>query len=91
LDNPSHLFFHGAEGLLKQCAQLLKVSTRTIYELISNNKEPDKIFANKVGRSWHILRSEVDNFLLREKGSSYQMKRSIPVTKPIKVINLLTK
>jgi excisionase family DNA binding protein len=63
---------------IEQCAQLLKVSTRTIYELISNNKEPDKIFANKVGRSWRILRSEVDNFLLREKGSSYQMKINQP-------------
>jgi excisionase family DNA binding protein len=58
---------------IEQCAQLLKVSTRTIYELISNNKEPDKIFANKVGRSWRILRSEVDNFLLREKVGAYQM------------------
>jgi len=30
-------------------------------------------FANKVGRSWRILRSEVDNFLLREKVGAYQM------------------
>ena len=58
---------------IEQCAELLKVSTRTIYDLVSDKKEPDKIFANKVGRSWRILRSEVDNFLLREKGSAYQM------------------
>ena len=58
---------------IDQCAELLKVSSHTIYVLVSGKKEPGRIFANKVGRSWRILRSEVDNFLLREKVGAYQM------------------
>ena len=58
---------------INQCAQVLKVSPWTIYALVSNERIPDKIFARKVGRSWRILRSEVDNFLLREKDRPYQM------------------
>ena len=56
-----------------QCAQLLKVSSWTVYALVSDERIPGRIFANKVGRSWRILRSEVDNFLLREKVGAYQM------------------
>ena len=59
---------------IDQCAELLKVSSHTIYVLVSGKKEPGKIFANKVGRSWRILRSEIERFLSEEKGSSYQMK-----------------
>ncbi|MHB8276678.1 MAG: helix-turn-helix transcriptional regulator [Candidatus Humimicrobiaceae bacterium] len=58
---------------INQCAQLLKVSPWTIYALVSDERIPGRIFANKVGRSWRILRSEVDNFLLREKVGAYQM------------------
>lgn len=58
---------------IEQCSELLRVSTRTIYDLVSDERIPGRIFANKVGRSWRILRSEVDNFLLREKVGAYQM------------------
>ena len=58
---------------IEQTAQLLKVSSWTIYGLVSDERIPGRIFANKVGRSWRILRSEVDNFLLREKVGAYQM------------------
>jgi len=56
-----------------QCAELLKVSTRTIYDLVSDERIPEKIFAKKVGRSWRILRSEIERFLSEERGSAYQM------------------
>ena len=59
---------------IDQCAELLKVSTRTVYDLVSDELIPGKIFAKKVGRSWRILRSEIERFLSEEKGSSYQMK-----------------
>jgi len=58
---------------IDQAAQLLKVSSKTVYELVSNEGEPGKIFARKVGRSWRITRKEIDNFLSERKGSSYQM------------------
>ena len=56
-----------------QAAQLLKVSPSTVYELVSDEGEPGKLFARKVGRSWRITRKEIDNFLSERKGSSYQM------------------
>ncbi|MHB1334804.1 MAG: helix-turn-helix domain-containing protein [Candidatus Humimicrobiaceae bacterium] len=58
---------------IDQCAEILKVSSHTVYALVSDERIPGRIFANKVGRSWRILRSEVDNFLLREKVGAYQM------------------
>ena len=58
---------------IEQCAELLKVSTRTVYDLVSNNKEPGKIFAKKVGRSWRILHREVERYLSEEPGTVYQM------------------
>lgn len=59
---------------IEKCADFLMVSTRTIYDLVSDERIPGKIFAKKVGRSWRILRSEIERFLSEEKGSSYQMK-----------------
>ena len=59
---------------IDQAAELLKVGNRTVYNLLSDERIPDKIFAKKVGRSWRILRSEIERFLSEEKGSSYQMK-----------------
>ena len=56
-----------------QTAQLLKVSSRTVYNLVSEERIPGKIFTKKVGRSWRIMRREIDNFLSEGKGSSYQM------------------
>ncbi len=58
---------------IDQTAQLLKVSSRTIYNLVSEERIPGKIFAKKVGRSWRIVRREIDTFLSEEKGSFYQM------------------
>jgi excisionase family DNA binding protein len=58
---------------IEQCAQLLKISPRTVYELVSAERQPGKIFAKKVGRSWRILRREVERFLSEEPGSFYQM------------------
>lgn len=59
---------------IEQCAQFLKVSPWTIYDLVSDERRPDRIFARKVGRSWRILRSEVERFLTEEPRGAYQMK-----------------
>ena len=56
-----------------QATQLLKVSSKTVYYLVSDEEESRKIFAKKVGRSWRVTRKEIDNFLSERKGSSYQM------------------
>ncbi|MHB8280722.1 MAG: helix-turn-helix domain-containing protein [Candidatus Humimicrobiaceae bacterium] len=56
-----------------QCADLLKISTRTVYELISAERLPGRIFGKKVGRSWRILRREVERYLSEEPGTVYQM------------------
>ena len=58
---------------INECAELLKVSSRLIYELVSEERVPGKIFAKKVGRSWRIHRKEVESYLLQEPGSTYQM------------------
>ena len=58
---------------IDQAAKLLKVSPSTVYDLVSDEGEPGKIFAKKVGRSWRITRKEIDNFLSERKGSPYQM------------------
>ena len=58
---------------INQCAQLLKISSRTVYELVSADRQPGKIFAKKVGRSWRILRREVERYMSEEPGETYQM------------------
>jgi len=58
---------------IDQCAQLLKISSRTVYELVSADRQPGKIFAKKVGRSWRILRREVERYMSEEPGEIYQM------------------
>jgi len=58
---------------IDQAAQLLKVSSKTVYDLVSAERVPGKIFAKKVGRSWRIMRKEIDNFLSEEKDLFYQM------------------
>ena len=58
---------------INQCAQLLKVSPWTIYALVSSERQPGKIFGKKVGRSWRILRHEVERFLSEEPGDVYQL------------------
>jgi len=51
---------------IDQTAQLLKVSSRIVYDLVSQERVPGKIFAKKVGRSWRIMRKEIDSFLSEE-------------------------
>jgi excisionase family DNA binding protein len=58
---------------INQCAQLLKVSPWTIYAIVSAERQPGKIFAKKVGRSWRILRREVERYLTEEPGDIYQL------------------
>ena len=58
---------------IEQCAQLLKISSRTVYDLVSAERQPGKIFCKKVGRSWRILRREVERYLSEEPGTVYQM------------------
>ena len=58
---------------IDQVAQLLKVSSKTVYDLVSAARVPGKIFAKKVGRSWRIMRKEIDGFLSEEKSLFYQM------------------
>jgi excisionase family DNA binding protein len=53
---------------IDQAAELLKVGNRTVYNLLSDERLPNKIFAKKVGRTWRILRSEIEKFL-----SAYQL------------------
>ena len=48
---------------IEECADLLKVSPRTIYKLVTASRDPDKIRARKVGRAWRIWREEVERFL----------------------------
>jgi len=57
---------------INQAAELLKVSTYTVYQLVNAERIPGKIFAKKVGRSWRIMKKEIDNFLSKEKGNPYQ-------------------
>ena len=56
-----------------QAAELLKVGNRTIYKLLSDERQPGKIFAKKVGRTWRILRPEIERFLSEERGGIYQL------------------
>jgi len=58
---------------IQQTAQLLKISPRTVYDLVSAERQPGKIFAKKVGRSWRVLRREVERYLSEEPGTTYQM------------------
>ena len=58
---------------IDQTAKLLKISSRTVYDLVSKERIPGKIFAKKVGRSWRIMRKEIDNYLLEEPRGFDQM------------------
>ena len=51
---------------INQAAQLLKVSPSTVYDLVSDEGAPGKIFAKKVGHSWRILRKEIYRYLNEE-------------------------
>ncbi len=66
---------------IKKTAKLLEVSSRTIYDLISAERIPGKIFGKKVGRSWRIMRKEIDAFLSEEKNPFHQMSLNQKGTK----------
>lgn len=47
----------------QECADLLKLNIKTVYNLLTETREPGKIYARKVGREWRIMRKEVMDFL----------------------------
>ena len=66
---------------VNQAAKLLQVSPWTVYGLVSDEGEPGKLFAKKVGRSWRITRKEIDNFLSERKGNPCQTSLNQEETK----------
>jgi len=58
---------------IDQTAKLLKVSSRIVYDLVSQERIPGKIFGKKVGRAWRITRKEIYNFLSEEPQGFTQM------------------
>ena len=59
---------------LEECAELLGISKRTMYSLVSQEREPGKIFGRKVARKWRIHRNEIEKFLTEESQLVYQMR-----------------
>jgi len=49
------------DGILTidQATKLLKVSSKTIYGLVSNEGKSGKNFAIKVGQPWRVTRKEI--------------------------------
>jgi len=52
---------------VKEFSKLLKVNKYTVYKLISEKREPGKIFAKRLGGSWRIPRKEIDRFFANGK------------------------
>jgi excisionase family DNA binding protein len=48
---------------VKELAQILKISTRTVIKLI----EEKKIRASKVGREWRVQREYLDEYLKKNE------------------------
>jgi excisionase family DNA binding protein len=59
---------------IEECAELLGISKRTMYSLVSQEREPGKIFGRKVARKWRIHRSEIEKLLTEELPLAYQMR-----------------
>jgi predicted DNA-binding transcriptional regulator AlpA len=59
------------------CAQLLGISKRSMYSLVSQQREPGKIFGKIVARKWKVHRSEIEKFLTEEQSSIYQMRLNL--------------
>jgi len=59
---------------LEECAELLGISKRSMYSLVSQEREPGKIFGRKVARKWKIHRNEIEKFLTEESPLAYQMR-----------------
>lgn len=51
----------------QECADMLKINIKTLYRVLSEEREPGKIFARKVGTKWRIKREEVMRYLSEEK------------------------
>ena len=47
----------------KEVRKILKISEPTLRKILSQKREPGKIFGKKVGRSWKILREDVYRYL----------------------------
>ena len=48
----------------EQVAELLQVSTKTVYRLVGRGE----LRAKKVGRAWRFLRSDIRKYLESERG-----------------------
>ena len=44
---------------IEEAAELLKLSTKTIYRMVRENK----LKASKIGRVWRIKKSDIDDYL----------------------------
>ena len=44
---------------IEEAAELLKISTKTVYILVRGNK----LRASKVGRMWRIKKADIDDYL----------------------------
>jgi regulator of extracellular matrix RemA (YlzA/DUF370 family) len=42
---------------------ILKISSPTLKKILSEEREPGKIFAKKIGRRWKVLREDVYRYL----------------------------
>lgn len=51
---------------IKEVSKLLKLNQMTGYRLVRGKREPGKIFAKKIGRSWRIPRKEIDRYFSNE-------------------------
>jgi hypothetical protein len=47
----------------KEVRKILKISEPTSRKILSQKREPGKIFGKKIGRCWKILREDVYRYL----------------------------
>lgn len=56
---------------VEECAKFLKVSLNTMYRMVSEKREPKRIFARKIGRNWRISSREVMRFLEEKEDDGF--------------------
>ena len=56
----------------QECADLLKLNIKTMYNLLTETREPGKIFARKVGREWRVTRDEIMRYLKGDTAEAEQ-------------------
>jgi excisionase family DNA binding protein len=56
----------------QECADLLKLNIKTVYNLFTETREPGKIFARKVGREWRVTRDEIMRYLRGDTAEAEQ-------------------